>query len=377
MRFGLPAEDLSPPSAGAQPSRQRRSIVRAAVSSLTSPKLALALLIVVLACCLAGVTVLRGRPAWELIFSTLWFNALLVLLAISSATAFFTRIWRRKLTMVSVGMILFHLCFATLLGGVVYNGLFHFHGALRITEGETLPNGQLESYDEFEKGRFFDPSALRGVTTLLRMHRGYVVDGEDKRAAYEVQVKDGAREETQIIFPTRHLVFDGVRFFPSKEGYSVLVVMNDKGGQVIYGAHVPLQSLRQPDGGYLYATGTWEGPAALPFPSEPERPTMGLQLFFRPNAVVERAGEVTFDLWPLDGHTGGEPLRSTAIPVGGSFDAGDFTLTPREIRYWVGMSVRYDPGLNIALGSLVAGLLGMALTFVGRVRQGASRRRVA
>ena len=373
----MPAENLQLPTADGRPPQRRRSAAHYLTAFLTSPRLALALLVGVLACCLVGVTILRGQRAWEAIFSALWFNALLVLLAVSSAVAFFSRIWRRKLTLVSAGMILFHLCFATLLGGVVYNGLCHFHGVLRITEGETLPNGELGSYDEFEKGRFFEPSSLRGRTTLLRMHRGYTVDGLDKRAAYEVQVGDGARREHQIIFLTRHLAFEGVRYFPSKEGYSVLVVMNDRDGKLIYGAHVPLQSLRQPDGGYLYATGTSEGPAALPFPSEPERPTMGLQLFYRPNTVIERSGEVTFELWPLEGHAGGEPRRSSAIPVGGSFDAGDFTLSPSEIRYWVGMSVRYDPGLNIALGSLVAGLLGMTLTFVGRVRQGAARKRAA
>ena len=368
---------MQPPTGDARPSLRQRSVLGVTFEFLTSPRLALALLFGVLVCCLVGVTVFSGQRAWELIFSALWFNALLVLLAISSATAFFTRIWRRKLTLVSVGMILFHLCFATLLGGVVYNGLFHFHGVLRITEGETLLNGALESYDEFEKGRLFDPSSLRGRTTLIRMHRGYKVDGLDKRAAYEVVVADGNRSERQIIYLTRHLSFEGVRYFPSKEGYSVLVVMNDQDGKLIYGAHVPLQSLRQLDGGYLYATGTSEGPAALPFPSEPERPTMGLQLYYRPNSVAERAGEVTFELWPLSGHADGEPRRSSPIPIGGTYDTGDFTLTPQEIRYWVGMTVRYDPGFDVALGSLVAGLLGMALTFVGRVRQGASRRRAA
>ena len=130
---------------------------------------------------------------WELIFTALWFNALLVLLALSSGAAFFTRIWRRKLTIVSAGMILFHLSFLALLGGVVYDGLFYFKGTMRLTEGETLPNGRLESYDELQHGRFFDFRRLRGETTLRAMRRGYRVDGQDKRAAYEVVVEDGER----------------------------------------------------------------------------------------------------------------------------------------------------------------------------------------
>src|SRR5512133_774844 len=172
---------------------------------LVSPKLAIALLIGVLGCCLVGVTVLRGARAGQLIFSTLWFNALLVLLAVSSAAAFFTRIWRRKLTLVSAGMILFHLCFAAMLGGIVYNRLFFFRGVLRLTEGETLPNGQLESYDWSEQGRFFDRSRLPGETTLLRMHVNYSVGSDNKRAAYEIAVDSGDARVRHIIYPTEYL----------------------------------------------------------------------------------------------------------------------------------------------------------------------------
>ncbi|MBL0277582.1 MAG: hypothetical protein IPQ24_16135 [Anaeromyxobacter sp.] len=61
-----------------------------------------------------------------MIFSTLWFNGLLVLLAVSSAAAFFSRIWKRKASLVQAGMIIFHLSFLAVLGGVVVNSLFHF-----------------------------------------------------------------------------------------------------------------------------------------------------------------------------------------------------------------------------------------------------------
>ncbi len=354
---------------------QEASLRRRIVAVLTSPKLAIALLVGVLACCIVGVTAVRGQRAWELIFSTLWFNGMLVLLAISSAAAFFGRIWRRRLTLVTAGMILFHLCFLVLLGGVVYNGLFFFHGVLRLTEGETLSNGRPDSWDEVAKGRLFRFERLVGETTLLEMHRDYRVDGQNKRAAYEVEVEDGARRAKEVIYFTRHLDFDGVRYFPSKEGYSVLVVMSGKDGQEIYGAHIPLQSLIQADGSYLYATGTARAAAAFPFPAPPGKPVTALKLYFRPNTVVDRAGEVTFEVWPLEG--GHSASRSAPIPIGGSFDSGSFVLSPREIRYWVGMSVRYDPGLGVILGSLVAGLLGMALTLVGRIRQGRSRRAAA
>jgi hypothetical protein len=351
-------------------------MLRRANVLLTSPRLAIALLVIVLACCVIGVTVVRGERAGQLIFGTLWFNALLVLLAVSSATAFFTRIWRRKLTVVSVGMIVFHLSFAAMLGGIVYNSLFHFRGVLRLTEGETLLNGRMESYDEAEWGRFFDPSRLRGATTLVRTHIGYEVDGQNKKVAYEVAVQEGESRERGIIYATQNLVFGGVRYFRLKEGYSVLVVMTDKEGREVYGLHVPLQSFGRGDGTFKYATGSKNGEAAFAYPLAPEKPRFDLALTYRPSTVAERAGDVIFRVLPLESH-GGAGERKGEVPVGGVFDAGDFKLSPREIRYWVGMDVRYDPGLTVSLASLCFGLGGMVLTFVGRVRQGGARKRAA
>jgi hypothetical protein len=387
---------------------------------LTSPVLAIALLAVVLACCVIGVTVVRGVRAGELIFSTLWFNALLVLLAVSSATAFFSRIWRRKLTLVSAGMILFHLSFVAMLGGIVYNRLFFFTGLLRLTEGETLPNGDPASYDYVQQGRFFSPSRLRGATTLVKMHLNYEVDGGNKRAAYELAVGEEAPRKKSIIYVTEYLDVDGVRYFCSKEGYSVLLVATGKDGAVVGGAHIPLQSYKQPDGSFRYAAGSAAEEMAFAFPPPPDQ-RLDVGLAFRPSTVKERDGEVTLRVWGpgvLDrflqdaaaanahGPAGGklhaapasklaagtrphaqeaapatpalpEPAWKGTVVVGAPFAAGDLTLTAREIRYWVGIDVRYDPGLTMILGSLVAGLCGMVLTFAGRVRQGGARKRNA
>lgn len=353
--------------------RRQRSLPARALAALTSPRLALALLAAVLACCLAGVTVVRGERAWALVFSTLWFNALLVLLAVSSAAAFFTRIWRRKPTLVSAGMILFHLSFAALLCAVVVNSLFHFKGLLRVTEGETVRTDTLESYDAVEHGRLFDPGRLRGEATLVRMHPRYTVDGEEKRAAYEIAVGDEGARATGTIYVTQDLEHRRVRYLCAKEGYSVLVVLSDAEGREVYGAHVPLQSLRQPAGGFLYATGSPRGPEPFAFPPPPEAPVGELLVTYRPSTVEERAGEVDFRMAPLGADGGAGAERSGRVAVGGTFRAGSFALSPREIRYWVGMDVRYDPGLPAILASLCAGLLGMVVTFVGRIRQGAAR----
>ncbi len=380
-----PIGPAAPPEASPQPAeaagpkappprgRAPQPALQRAAAFLVSPTLAIALLVGVLACCLVGVTVVQGVRAWELIFSTLWFNGLLVLLALSSGAAFFTRIWRRKLTTVQVGMIVFHLSFMALLGGVVFNGLFHFKGAMRLTEGETLRNGAFESYDQIEAGRFFEFERLRGETTLVEMHTGYKVDGDDKRAAYEIEVGEGQAKSRAIIYITEYTDFDGIRYFCSKEGYSVLVVMADQQGQVQYGGHVPLQSLRQPDGSKLYTTGSASEAKGFAFPPPPEAPVGALQVTLYPS-FLDRTGQVLLQLGPLEPAPPGAEERKGMVAIGEPVDMGSFTLTPAEIRYWVGMDLRYDPGLPVIMTSLVAGLVGMVLTFVGRVRQGGKKR---
>jgi hypothetical protein len=346
---------------------------RRAYAFLVSPRLAIALLVAVLACCVAGVTIWRYEEARNVIFSTLWFNALLVLLAVSSAAAFFSRIWKRKLTLLSVGMIAFHVSFATLLGGVVCNSLFRFRGLMRLTEGETLTNGDPQSYDLVERGRFFDFRTLRGETTLNRVHRKYEVDGMDKHAAYEVTVGEGDAKVTETIYVARGLVHDGVRFLRWHEGFSVLVVMTDPSGEEIYGGHLPLQSLRQADGSYVYASGRRTGAAAFLFPPAPDEPRAELLVTFRPSAVADREGEIGFQVRPLGADGSAGPERTGRVAVGGVFDAGAFKLEPREIRYWVAVDVSRDPGLNVILGSLCSGLGGMVLIFVARLRRGGRR----
>lgn len=358
------------------PSEVRRStgLFHEVYSVLVSPKLAIGLLLVVLGCCVVGVTIVRGAKAGQLIFATLWFNALLVLLAVSSFAAFFSRVWKRKLTLLSAGMILFHVSFAAMLGGIVYNRLFFFDGLLRLTEGETLPNGRLESYDRIDQGRFFAFSRLRGETTLVRMHVNYKVGGENKQAAYELAISDGDALVHRVIYVTQHLDFEGVRYFCQKEGYSVLLVASDQRGREIYGAHVPLQSFKQPDGSFLYAAGTAKGVAPFPFPPPPEHPLAELQLTYRASTVAERQGEVNFQVMPIPASGAEGVERAGRVVVGAPFDAGEFALTPREIRYWVGINVRHDPGLNVILSSLCLGAVGMVMTFVARARQGAARR---
>jgi hypothetical protein len=202
------------------------------------------------------------------------------------------------------------------------------------------------------------------------MHTGYKVKGDDKRAAYEVAIGDGNRKKQGIIYITHNLDYQGFKYLPDKEGYSLLVVLADPQGRELYGAYVPLQSLKQGESNYLYTTGTKEGPGSFPFPQEPQKPLFAPQLAFVPNLQKERSGEVMYQIWALA--PGGERpteriFGAGKAAIGEPFRAGDYQLSVKEVRYWVAMNVRYEPGKPIVLTSLWVGLTGMIITTLGRM----------
>lgn len=332
----------------------------------------MALLVTILVCCIVGVTILRGEKAWTLIFSTFWFNSILVLLVVSIAFCFFGRMWNRKMTVVFFGMILFHLCFVLMLAGIAYNNLFYFHGIIRLTEGETLPSGDPGSYDAVSRGRFFDMARLKGETSLINMHWDYKVDGVSRGHAFEISVGEGRSKKQDSIYVTHGLQHKGFSYFNEAVGYSLLILLFDKEGNERYGAYVPLQSILQKDKSYLYTTGTKEKPGVFPFPQSPQKPLFNLLVAYQQSPVTERKGDASFQVWPLDmahAKKGDQSIAEGRSPVGKKIKAGDYYLLAKEVRYWGTMSVRYDPGKPIVLASLWIGFAGTVISFFGRLRK--------
>lgn len=347
--------------------------LRAIYDFLASSKLAMALLVAILVCCIVGVTVFRGPRSGEMIFDTMWFNTLLVLLIVNVACCFFGRIWGRRVTLISFGMILFHLSFVAMFIGIIYNSLFFFRGSMRLTEGETVQNGERSSYDGVSMGRFFNVLWLKGETTLNAMHLGYKLDGVEKKRAYDITVGEGEQKKQETIYLTKNLDYKGFRFFPDQEGYTVLTVLYDKEGHELYGAYIPLQSLKHADNSTFYTTGTKTGPGTLAFPYAPEKPLIDLQVAYRPDPVQEKGGSAFFMTKPLNSPLSPmnqETFQKSETRLGAIYDAGDYRLSPREVRYWVSMRVSYEPGQIIVLSSLWVGLFGMILTTVGRMARG-------
>lgn len=336
-----------------------------------SSKLAMLLLTVILACCLCGVTILRGAKAWEFIFTTIWFNSLLVLLVMNVACCFFGRVWGRKITLISLGMILFHLSFVAMFLGIVYNSLFYFRSTIKITEGEVLSLGDSRIYDNINKGRLFSVKGIKGDITLLKLHTNFRVDNINKRVAYELAISEPGMMVRDKIFVTRHIGYRGFKYFPDSEGYSLLTVLYDAAGRELYGAHLPLQSVKQKDESYLYSTGTKEGPATISFPHAPGTPLFELFAAYKSNPEKERDGETTFKIWLHSNlkpkQEMGDPTAEGKAAVGQKFFFGDYAVSTKEVRYWTAIAVRYEPGQPIILTSLWVALFGVTLTTFARM----------
>jgi hypothetical protein len=214
------------------------------------------------------------------------------------------------------------------------------------------------------------------------MHRDYRADGEDKQVAYEVAVGEGRAKKQGMIYVTHKLDNNGFDYFRDKEGYSLLIILYNNLGKELYGAHVPLQSFKEKDESYFYTTGTKEGPGPLPFPQYPLKPLFNLQVAYRPSLLKgrERSGEAYYQVRTLQREypgPGGHAVAEGKAAIGTRVNMGRHSLEAREVRYWVGMNVRYEPGKPIVLTSLWVALGGMILTFIGRMRKSRSAEKVA
>ncbi len=339
---------------------------------LGSARLALVLLVLILAACLVGVLFPTPQAGRTAVFSSLWFNSLLVALVVNTAVCFFGSIWRRKISVAFFGRIIFHLSFLLIFIGIVYNSLFYFRGEIRLTEGESLDISKPQNYDAAEWGLFFDHDAvLKGVITFHRLEPRYVVDGNSKGVANEITIAEGSSAKREFIYVTRHLNFGGLKFYRNKDGFSPLIVMRDWAGNVIYGAYSPIQSLKKAEKVYSYTTGTAQRPGPIPFPQEPEPSLFNLQFEYHPDEKKDRAGWLFFHIWQYDQHAeqrGKELFRGRA-DFGQRVRVGKYLLSMEEVRFWASMTMRYSPGMPIILTSFWLGLGGLVLTTVARFRK--------
>lgn len=347
-------------------------------SFLWSTKVALVLLILIFLSCTVSVF-LPPALSKGIIFSSLWFNLILVLLIVNIVFCIAKR--TRFLSLAQAGTTIFHLGLVLLFVGVVYDQLFFFEGALRLTEGETLMCADMASYDRTKKGRFFQTRKLEELGELYfhKHHATYAAEGKARGAANEIAVGRNVQEGVKrIIYVTRPLKYKGFEFYrDNRDGYSPLFVLRDGEGKVLSGAYAPLQSIMQEDGTYLYRSGSADAPGSFNFPQDPGiPPVFRLQTVYYPDKIKKMTGEVSFQVWKANNeakHGGPESSESSEsseelfkgkAAFGERVKVADYLISMDEVRYWTSINLNYHPGLTFIFGSLWVAFGGLILTLI-------------
>ncbi len=336
-----------------------------------STKVALVLLVLISLSCVVGVNLPPGVGK-EAVFTSLWFNALLLLLIVNIVFCITkrTRIFRVS----QLGTTIFHLGLVLLFAGAVYDQLFFFEGAIRLTEGEALSCSDPASYDRAKMGRFFQVEKLDALGDLYlhKLHAPYVKKGKEKGIASEIAVGDAVfKGENRFVYVTHPLEYKGFEIYrDERDGYSPLFVLRDRLGRVLHGAYAPLQSIQQKDGTYLYRSGTALVPGSFNFPQEPDIPALfRLRTTYHPDKANKMTGEVSFQIWPIahgeetDGREEKELFTGRAA-FGERVRVGEYLLAMDEVRYWSSMNVIYRPGLPFIFGSFWVSFGGLVLNLI-------------
>lgn len=324
-------------------------------SLLWSTRVALFLLTLIFFSCVIGV-LLPSSVGKEAVFTSLWFNLLLVLLIVNIV---FCILKRTKFLLLSqVGTTIFHLGLVVLFIGVVYDQLFFFEGTIRLTEGETLSCAERPSYDRVKVGRFFQIRKLGELGPLYfhKLHISYTEDGKDRGIADEISLGQDLRKgRNRFLYVARPFAYKGFELYRNEtDGYSPLFVLRDRQGKVLVGHYAPLQSIMQQDGTYLYTSGSFQAPGRFDFPQDPRlSPVFQLQTVYHPDKINKRTGDVSFQIWKAKPDNRGtfEELLNGKAAFGERVKVGEYMLSMDEVRYWTSMTLIYRPGLKIIFSS--------------------------
>ena len=295
------------------------------------------------------------------------------------------------------GNLLFHVSVIVVLVGFAYGQLFGYKGGAIVMVGRGFSN-TLSQYDDFNPGSFFDPESLAPVTFDVEDFRvRFLPSGPqagqpvDFTADLTYREDPASAELDYRLKVNQPLQLDGVSVFLVGHGYAPVLTVTDGDGNVTKG---PVTFL--PQDASFASTGVLKVPDARP-------EQLGFEGMFYP--TFASTGEDPYSAFPdalrpvvsLFGYSGdlgmddGTPQsvyqletdeltrfeRAEGNPVRFDLELGETQALPDgqgSIRFdgyrrWVKLQVSDTPGKGLALGGIVAGLVGlMGSLFVRRRR---------
>jgi cytochrome c biogenesis protein len=301
------------------------------------------------------------------------------------------------------GNLLFHASVLVVLVGFATGQLFGYKGGVITIVGQGFSNS-LSQYDDFDPGTLFNPDNLNPVSfTVDRFHVKFLTSGpemgqpESFDADITYRSNPGApphRHDLQVNHP---LQVGGTSVFLIGHGYAPVVTVRDGHGRVAYrGPAVFL-----PQDSSFKSFGVIKAPDASPQQLGFEGlflPTYGFTMARGPFSQFPDELDPVLSLVPYHGNLGLDdgqpqsvysldkahlksyrssdpaklgPVKRIKLSVGQTvrLPHGDGSIRFDGVKRWVKIQVSHSPGKDIALGGVLAGILGLMLSLFIRPRR--------
>ena len=283
------------------------------------------------------------------------------------------------------GNLLFHLSLILLLIGVAYGSLGGMKADVIVSEGETFTN-VATSYDSLSTGSLFSIDDIPPFAITVKKFQAKYDLVTNAPLDYQLEVsvvdKPGSPSRNEIVKVNKPLTFNATRVYLQANGYSPIVTVRNKNGEVVLRGPIPFL----PQDGNLTSTGAIKVPDM--------EPQLGFVAKFLPTAerTADRGGFSTYpealkpllDLAAWSGDLGldsGIPQSVYRINTEKLTQIGLAALAPGDtwtlpggvgsitfdgFTPWVNLQVVRDPGKSYSLMGGILILLGLLVSLFGR-----------
>ena len=284
------------------------------------------------------------------------------------------------------GNLFFHISLILILIGVLIGGLFGVRGSAIVSQGERFVNNAT-SYDTISFGQISNENSLPPFTItvdkFVAKYNTLTSAPEDYTLYVTTVAEPGALPKKQIVKVNSPLTFGSTRVYLQANGYSPIVTVQDKKGNVTFQGPVPFL----PQDGNLRSIGAIKVPDG--------DPQLGFVSSFVPTyARSADQGAISvfpelldpkllFSVWQGDlGLDSGKPqsvyridttkmkqIALSSLKPGEYLNFSEGTITFEGVVPWVNLQFASDPGKRFSLIGGIVAILGLLASLFTRRRR--------
>jgi cytochrome c biogenesis protein len=284
------------------------------------------------------------------------------------------------------GNLFFHISLILILIGVLIGGLFGVRGSAILSQGERFVNNAT-SYDTISFGQISNENSLPPFTItvdkFVAKYNTLTSAPEDYTLDVTTVAEPGAKPIKQVVKVNSPITFGSTRIYLQANGYSPIVTVQDKNGNVTFQGPVPFL----PQDGNLRSIGAIKVPDGDPqlgfvssfVPTYARSSDQGAISVF-PEALDPK---LLFSIWQGDlGLDSGNPQSVYRIDTSkmkqislNSLKPGEFlkfsegTITFEGVVPWVNLQIVSDPGKSYSLIGGIVAILGLLASLFTRRRR--------